>query len=434
VTLPRSRSAGRVSRKGFTLIELLVVIAIIAILIGLLLPAVQKVREAASRSTCTNNLKQIAIAVNNYESSFNRLPSAGQCDSTGSGTTVYEFVSPATRLLPFIEQDAVFRLMRTEQNPWSLAPYSGWTQGTAGGFSIRTGTVGGQSIQIVEDTKGVPYDDATNCPGCDDAARTIIKAYVCPSVPLAPVARSGGDTTSLSGATGKPYGPFDYMFVAQSDIDDGTKIRNSALTETGTPLVAPGIKIPGYLQCQSKRSQANVNDGTSNTILLIEDAGRSYPGLNGSGAVTALGAASSRGAPVNTASTPDLRSSSNPSSVTNNRGRRMYAWAEPDAVSNGYSGPNLAGLPTGGAPSAPNNVSRINNYSQPYGGPRSPATPECPWEWNNCGPNDEPFSFHSGGVLAAFGDGSVRFIRDSIDTLQIKYSMGPNDGAIVSLE
>jgi prepilin-type N-terminal cleavage/methylation domain-containing protein len=370
--------------KGFTLIELLVVIAIIAILIGLLLPAVQKVREAAARSTCQNNLKQQGIAVHNFESTYGYLPHSGQCESTGSSTTRYMTQSTQTLLLPYIEQNAVYAQM--DQGA-SAATYGA---NAGNNYTSSTGAL------LHPKSKGAVYND-TGFPNTVLAAKTQIKTYICPSTPAAPEARSPDG-----------YGVLDYMVTCSSDIEDGTPGVNAPGT-IGERPPSPRrteISVPGMLTCDPRPVVA-VMDGTSNTLLIIEDASRSHPsiGIFGSGSsrisVIADGVA---GDGVN---------------CTSNC-RRMYAWADPDAGGNGTSGPSNS---TG------SRRARINNYANPIGGP-----PECRWTVNNCGPNDEAFSFHTGGVNAVLGDGSVRFIRDSIDPLTLRYLVGSNDGKTFQLD
>src|SRR5437762_8798504 len=117
----RTTSSGRARRAGFTLIELLLLIAIIGVLIGLLLPAVQKVREAANRTSCTNNLKQLGLAAHNFQSTYGRLPAGtfGVWPDRNYNEAGFDFsyltgAGVLVPLLPFMELDNIYKQLPTE--------------------------------------------------------------------------------------------------------------------------------------------------------------------------------------------------------------------------------------------------------------------------------------------------------------------------------
>ncbi|MFM7148851.1 MAG: DUF1559 domain-containing protein, partial [Gemmataceae bacterium] len=163
----------RAKRSGFTLIELSVVIAIIAILIGFLLPAVQKVRDAAARMQCSNNLKQIGIASHNYQSAYGTLPPGYVGASTAdqdnlSAWSNGPYVGVMTILLPYIEQDNLFRSLQIPpislNDPGLGYPNNHWFQWNPAAPASPA------------------YPNVTNY----TLAKTKIKTYMCPSAPDSP--------------------------------------------------------------------------------------------------------------------------------------------------------------------------------------------------------------------------------------------------------
>lgn len=162
-------------RRGFTLVELLVVIAIIGILVGLLLPAVQQAREAARRMSCSNNMKQLGLAVHNYESAFKKAPRlATQGQTTWGQDSSWNGFSPHCSLLPYVEQNALYTAINfqdtinDEVNHYPHYAYRPptWNAGSgkstpvpgiAGGLTC--GQVGGSSISAFLCPSDPPYAD-----------------------------------------------------------------------------------------------------------------------------------------------------------------------------------------------------------------------------------------------------------------------------------
>jgi prepilin-type N-terminal cleavage/methylation domain-containing protein/prepilin-type processing-associated H-X9-DG protein len=309
----------RILRGAFTLIELLVVIAIIAILIGLLLPAVQKVRDAAARSTCQNNLKQIGLAAHNYHDAIGRFP-------YGSETAAIWGPSPHAFLLPVLEQGNVAAQM---------------TLTLAEGAS----------------SSGVAAHETAS------TARP--KVFMCPS-----------DTYTF---VGQVYGFTNYhtnygRWVGLQSQWDG--VFGTNFTPYGSVPSAPAAKL------------TSISDGTSNTVMFAEVA-------NGIGADPTMrdprrdcydaGTQPTGGNNPSTSRTALLAISWQSAPTLGGWNWRGYPWREGSIWRNGF------------------------NTLLP---PNSPCfRPNGEW-WQLVTPAS---SYHTGGVNTCFSDGSVRFVRDSVN-------------------
>lgn len=243
-----SRALARCPRRGFTLIELLVVIAIIAILIALLLPAVQQAREAARRSQCKNNVKQIGLALHNYHDTHNIFP-PGVVNSGNSYTpdSPHTFALNHTAwifILPYMDQGPLY-------NQWNFSMPSN-------GFS-NTADTSGAAAPLIS-----PWPN-TNTP----LAQTKIATYMCPSDNTSESLMVSADVNYFAN-----HARSNYLLCAGGHGNGWPPDRHFSIFRTSSAALMDGRSVPyrGMFGFNGAARMSDVRDGTSNTIAVCESA------------------------------------------------------------------------------------------------------------------------------------------------------------------
>jgi len=358
-------------KKGFTLVELLVVIAIIGILIGMLLPAVQQVREAARRTQCLNNMRQLGLACHNYESAFMRFP-------PGANWTTRTDVM--RNIEPIIPSDPS---TISSQDPQGVGQRIAW-----GSFIlpyIEQAPLHNQ-FESSSDRFRSSWQAATTANGTP-CASAVIPAYICPS-------DSFGDTNrvltpgQILVTANSEVGKSNYVAMAgagneQSDDDViiervGGNIMNSFNSSEWS-------QFWGVFGKNSKTTIAAMSDGTSNIVILGERSSRN-----------------------------EIESGRDESSAV--RGNAGAVWAAVSSSNADY---------------APNIGREISKDWTVFGHMFS----ETPGGWSINGFDQSrgvASSFHTGGANVALGDGSVRFVDENLNIGILGDLIRMSDGNVVS--
>ncbi|HLJ95170.1 MAG TPA: DUF1559 domain-containing protein [Gemmataceae bacterium] len=349
------------SRFGFTLIELLVVIAIIAVLIGLLVPAIQKVREAANRAKCSNNLKQIGLAFHSYHDTNQAFPTAFKLLKDADPTAHPDFAgqygpSAFVLILPYLEQESLYRQIDTNKSAFSSA--------------------------------NMPPGVGPNL-----AYSTAVPVFVCPSTP------SGAPTADFSEALGQSITDFNMKIFYAPPLTFG---RTDYAPDAGFSADVPGLNIRSAASIIAQPPSppvrlTDITDGSSNTLMIVEDAGRPS-WYSSKGLVT---------------SSPTIGSyEAGPNGPTPQGGG---GWADPfNYIVTHGADPNGTGIAAGGG---------------------FRGLPQAPWSCAlMCSNDGEIFAFHPGGCNTVFGDGSVRFLKAGLSLNQLAALVSRAGGEVLDFD
>ncbi len=364
------------NRRGFTLIELLVVIAIIAVLIALLLPAVQAAREAARRTQCVNNMKQIGLALHNYQSSNGSFPMGNTKVLIQGGYNAWAGWSAHAQMLPFLEQSAIYNAAN-----FNLTGFA---------FKVDLGS------ELPNST----------------AAYSKINAFLCPSNP-----RSGGSTGIYALY---PVAGTDYAGSYGTTTHDLGHLKDA----NGNQLPGPSTGVFGSWLSYDLR---DVTDGTSNTIAFGEWIGSDQSVASGRKPGYGINGVSD--------SSPSARMDDarlNPTAVLMALQNCSLAWSGTSPNLNTEKGSMWA---MGQEGYTMMNFIQVPNDSIAQFGTCSLNGPESAGGGADDSAFDGPSSFHPGGANTLFCDGSVKFIKSTINRTGVWWGLATrNGGEVVSAD